>query len=102
LAFWPPNVMQTVPLQQPDAQKAGVHGVSHVLLMHCWEFEQTAQAWPPVPQSVAAVPGWHVPEASQQPYGHEEELQVPVSHWPWKQFFPSPAQFMQAPPPLPQ
>jgi hypothetical protein len=59
---------------------------------HCWK-PVAWQLWhdcPPAPHEVSALPGWQVPDASQQPIGHVCGLheggggggvwQVPLAH----------------------
>jgi len=57
---------------------------------------------PPVPHAVACVPGWQVPEASQQPEAHVVALQTTgMTHaWAVQVWFPPQAE--HAAPPVPQ
>ncbi len=62
---------------------------------------QGKQAPPPVPQADVLVPDSHLPNASQQPVGHDDELHVAPSHAPETQVSPD-GQARHALPPLPQ
>ena len=51
--------------QQPVGQVVALQ--THMPLAHAWPAAQLPHAAPPVPQAFCAVPGWHIPPASQQP-----------------------------------
>jgi hypothetical protein len=59
-----------------------------------------AQVPPPVPQAVAAPPGWHTPLVSQQPE-QEEELHGPVPVHTWLVQVCSDSQVLQTAAPVP-
>jgi len=85
------EVTQVAPLQQPDAQLAAVQPVQTWLVQLCAPHD--AQLVPPVPHWVVLVPGWHTPEASQQPVGQlvASQVQLPLTQrWPAWHWAPDP------------
>jgi len=80
------------PEQQPEAQVPEPHPL-HTPPVHVSGLGQLEQAAPPVPQSIVELPGWHLPEESQHPVGHELALQTqvpPEQTWPVAHAAPPP------------
>ena len=111
-------MLQVLPAQQP-MQLFGLQAPRQTPLVHMPMLAHAAHAAPPAPQTIAVLPAWQTPIASQQPFGHETLLQAqaPLTHcWPSAQAAlpaqvhlpaeqPSAvtmSQAAQAPPPVPQ
>jgi hypothetical protein len=79
--------------QQPCEHVWALHA-AHVWSMQPCPDGHAAQDRPPAPQAEFAVPGRHMPAASQQPLG---QLSSSQTHWPLSQRWPA-SQLPQLPP----
>jgi hypothetical protein len=73
------------PLQQPAAQSAALQFPTHSWLVQTLPALHAAHVAPPLPHTALLVPGWHTPDASQQPFGQlaASHRHAPATHsWP--------------------
>jgi hypothetical protein len=71
--------MHASPWQQPFGQELVVQ--VHFCDEQAWLVPQLLHALPPPPHAELAVPGWHLPVASQHPFAQFDGLQVCGMSW---------------------